>query len=278
MTHEEKIEDRIRKLIKLAGDNANVNEAATAFAAAQAMATRHDLDLDDLMADAEDEDEGKMHAARAVENIGQGYVCRWNSTTAWRLHLACGVANAHGLATYYRSRSGVVGVGQPSDIQAAARMFNLLEHRIEQMAREAVKAYKANDEIDPRWDASPRVYGRSWRMGCADAVAMRLPMPGEVVDESRKEVEAARVAALNPGAALDEAQMAKANTALVRVDAAADYLKRVDAAVSDYYATKVQPGLGRSSGHRGAGSGDGYSSGRSAGGSMNVSGSTKAIK
>ena len=95
-----KIEDRIRKLLRLAADNANVNEAANAFAAAQELATRHALDLDNLTDVSEE-----VEPPREVENIEDRWIEQWGKAVPWKLTIAGAVARANGCDEYYLSGS-----------------------------------------------------------------------------------------------------------------------------------------------------------------------------
>lgn len=92
----DKIEERVRKLLRLAQNNPSVEEAATAFAAAQKLATLHALDLDDLGS----EDVGP-EAPKEVEIVRCESLDQWKKAIAWKLSLAGGVARANGCRIYY---------------------------------------------------------------------------------------------------------------------------------------------------------------------------------
>ncbi len=262
------IQDKIVKLLKLAADNPNVNEAAVAFARAQELADRHALDLDDLIAtDAEDTQE----PPREVEKIQQRIIERCGKAVAWKTILAQAVAKANRCNIFLRSGSlagGLVAYGQPSDLATVEYIYKAIAREVDKMAKRAVRDYKATDP-EPGWDASPRSYGRSWRMGCSDTIADRFAAL-DAVETARDEVDDARKKAIESG---DEQALASSTHALVRVNQAAEYVAEVEAAVSKY---RDGLGLGQGRGFRGAG--EGYGAGRRAGHSVNLGSGGKALK
>lgn len=248
----DRIKKRIANLLRLADNNPSAHEAAQAFATAQEMATRHALELDECV-----EDDEQAPPAREVEGIARRTIERWNKAVPWKITIAHAVARANGCKTYYTSGHGghITAYGQPSDLETVHTTYLAILAQVEGMAKRAIKAYKADPDLDPRFDESPRSYGRSWRMGCAAEVRRLMPARETYVEQERK-----RIAEASPG-----------STALVRVDAAAEYTTAVAEAVEDYAKTELKLKSGR--GFARPSSSAGYRDGRRAG--ANVSTSTK---
>lgn len=264
--NDQNITDKIRKLLKLAADNPNVNEAAVAFAAAQDIATRHALDLDEISTD---DEERHDEAPRTVEEITKRFICEFNGKAVyWKLQLADAVTDANGCKYFYNSHRGITAYGQWSDLDTTAIMFNAIEIQIERLARDAVKVHK--DQLIEEWGSlqeatdcgedSPRTFGRNFRLGAVHEIGHRLRSRKETVSVERRNIKAVG----------DDT-----TAALVRVDRAAEYLVRVDAAVAKF---RKGLNLGGGSSFSGAtGGGGGYAAGRAAGRTVGLGGG-RALK
>lgn len=246
------VTDKIAKLLRLAGQQDNDNEAATAFAHAQKLATLHGLDLDDIDTSTDEE----PPPPREVGTILKRSIETWHKATGWQIIIARAVTRANACRYYYRSGrdGGIVAYGQEQDVETVATMYRAIVHQCRARAKAAVRAYSAAPEYDPLSDVSPRTYGRDFRIGFADKVAARLRPAREVVREQRVLIsERVTQSEITPGASC---------RALARIDAAAGYLKRVDTALND--AAKSYR-LRAGSGFTGAAGSSGYWSGRRAG-------------
>lgn len=286
----DRIEEKIRKLLQLAGNNPSIEEAAVAFARAQDLATAHGLELDDIMQRAEADE--APPPPREVGAIVVEQIETWGKAVAWKCTLGYAISRANNCESY-RNQGGCTApdpgycfYGQAADVETARYIYLAIVAEVEAMAKRAVAAYAADPEVDPRWDASPRIYGRSWRMGCADAIARRMPTPAKIVEAKRLEIQQARAKALGmgsltpegfPGGSSMTTALAVATNALVRVDQAAQYVSKVEDALK-HHGKKVL-GLRSASGFAGASSSDGYAAGRAAGESVNIGvGTARALK
>lgn len=235
-------QEKIRKLLRLAADNPNPNEAATAYAQAQRLATLYDLDLDDIE-DTHDE----PPPPRNVEGIERWELGVHGKRIAWRWYLAHAIAVANNCSTYsvQGRQATLMAYGQPSDLRRVVDLYNQIAAACDYQARIATARYKADPDLDPRWDESPRSYARSFRLGYANAVAAKLEQttPAKVVEEQR---------ALAAGDVV----------ALVPVDAAAEYLLRVAQALDD---ERDRLRLRSAPAFQGARSSRGYRDGRKSG-------------
>jgi hypothetical protein len=254
---DDRTKDRVRKLLALASNNPSIEEAAVAFARAQEIATAAGLDLDDLGSDE------PIEPPRTVESMTSEQIDSWDKAVPWKVTICHAVARANSCGTFhYPGRGGgPVAYGQPSDLATVKYLYHAIVQQVETMAAEAIRAYKANPDADPRWDESPRTYGRSWRLGCADAISQRLPRPEAVVQKVR-----ASIAGQVTG---------DRSTALVRVDRAADLVASIAVARETF---KKGLGLRAGSGFTGARSAGGYSAGRAAGARVSLGNSGRALK
>jgi hypothetical protein len=245
--------DKIRKLLRLAASKSNPHEAATAYAMAQRLATLHHLDLDEITT----EDDKPEPPSRKVAAMFVRTIDTWKQRSGWRMTIAQACAQANNCRTYHsRGRDGVRQkvYGQLVDLDRVETLYHQITTACDAQARAAVREYKARGDLDPRWDDSPRAFGAAWRVGYAHAILDRMPSPETVVEEQR-------------------AIAGSRTTALVRVDNALDYLKKVGEALD---AKHDNLGLVDARGLTGPSSSAGYVAGRRAGKSANV-GPIKAV-
>lgn len=262
-----KTKERIKNLLRLAQDGANIHEAANAFAMAQEIATNNNLNLDDISV----EDCQENPVVETVDGIETRQVQTWKKSVIWKLLIAGAVAKANSCDHFYTqavygkpataagfgrpgASGGISFFGQSKDLDIAEFVYKEIIRIVDIMALQAMSVYKS--ERKP-WEASARSYGNAWRRGCSDAIRARMKSPEETVKAKRLELEG------------------QVN-ALVRVDRAEDYLKRVNKAVESYLKTlEVKSSVIMTS--AGRGSQQGYEAGRDAGSSMSL-GSSKAIE
>lgn len=188
-----RILDRVRKLLKLAGNNASVEEASMAAAAAQRLIDEHNLSAALLAEDTStpDPDDAPFLDTRAAgadpiepgirQKDGSTYQDRWKQT------LASTIARANGCRIYTWDHSDVQIIGRPSDIDTVRYLYAYLKAQTVMLT-----------------DHHGRGMGATWRnnfrYGVVDAIRVKLA-------EGRKKFEA-------------EARAAATGTALVKVDRA----------------------------------------------------------
>ena len=234
--------DRLAKLLRLAKNNPNRHEAATAYAHAVAYAARHALRLDD----AEDGD-NEREGPRIVENIEDRLIFKGSRIPHWRLSLATSIANANRCDVYRsRVRGGVIEglriFGQPSDMDAVQYLYTAICAEVAERGR---------------------LYGKGRGRGAASD--FRNGMAHEIGE--RIEQNAATMLAESK----EQAYSRGGETALARVCEALAHVEEVSRAVETYagelglkpYNTKYRVG------------GD-YERGRAAGAAVNIGGN-KAI-
>jgi len=232
-----KIEDKIQKLLRLAAGRANLNEAAAAFAQAQALADRHAIDLGAL--DVEREERGEEPAAPAAEITRIEIDAPARTRSAWRIRLASAVATASGCRTYTgpsHTRAGYTGIwayGPADRLETVKTLYHWIGREVDRLGR----IYAGG---------RGRTAGRDFRLGAAAEIRTRLDA------ERAKTLDAARADAYASGG---ETALARVSTAIARQDRTAD--------VERYARTTLN--LRAGSALAGARGGSAYAAGRAAG-------------
>lgn len=144
MKNREELYDRLRKLLALAGSD-NPHEAALALAHAQALATRHEIEIADLGETPKESIEESVF----YENTGTRMI-------HWKLRLAGVLCRANGCDIYY-SGPRVHVAGRPSDVKRAAMLFGECSNAIERLARTQARG-------------RGKRFAQSFRLGCVDAI------------------------------------------------------------------------------------------------------------
>ncbi len=156
----EQIINRAIKLIRLAENNSNANEAASAAAAAQALLDRHGIER--AMLDQSEDDPTDQ------EPVGKQGVLQKGAVVAWRQRLAGVLAKANGCQVYIMKMRGggarcteILLVGRESDAQSIRYLF-------EAITREMNRLVRLNAT------GQGRVYSNNYRHGVVDAISTKL--------------------------------------------------------------------------------------------------------
>lgn len=152
----DKIIDRIRKLLKLAGNAGSEAEAALAAERAAQMMAQHEIHEAQVALDAPNE-------PRTPEPIEKRFeVTTTTKRVAWHMRVTGGVAKTYGACAYWHGGS-VVLFGRLSAVQAASYTALYLMREIERIT----------DRTAPTSEYS-RAYRNAFRLGCARRVSQRL--------------------------------------------------------------------------------------------------------
>lgn len=236
----EKVLDRVRKLLALAQSD-NVNEAATAAAAAERLMAEHKLEMADVEArtgQADDEDVVDFEISEDTTRF-----------VGWRSNLVTVLAEVNGCDVIHWQKArwerpnalSFKVVGRASDTQAVSYLFKYLANEVDRLCTREGHGYG-------------RSFANSFRHGAVATIAERLRA-------QKREREAALRAAADLGHKASE-------VALVVVDR--------DAAAVAAYKDKKFPDL-RSFRLGGARLNDGYHAGREAGKTIALPGGSKGI-
>lgn len=192
----EKVLEKIRKLMSLAGDaRGNVNETAAAAEAAQRLMFQFKVDMSEL--------EVEMEAAEPITDVDLLQVLGQKSTMGWQTVLANAIARANFcrclITPWSKYRPSKLQIfGKPGDVQATSYLFRVVVNQIHDLC----KRYAAEQKTV--WGSVPSGATNSFRLGAANAISQR-------VGAARRQQEAA----------LREAVREAANsTALARVKSA----------------------------------------------------------
>lgn len=182
---DDKVIERIQKLLALAADVSNEHEAALAASRAQDLLRRHNLDVAAVEARS-----GRKTAA--VGESQQAFAVKPGSGKEWRVSLASTVA-ARGfcrtLYSEYRHNMTIWWIGRPTDVEAAQSTYTYLVTELERLAQEysagrwtaAKMAARALGLTFHEYESHLRLMGthpltarRSWLEGAVAGVARQM--------------------------------------------------------------------------------------------------------
>ncbi len=174
--------DKINKLLALSKNNSNVNEAAAAYAQAQALLFKHRISQAEVEQASESLNTGEKigEAAPLYEGV---------RVVSWKFALACGLAKYNGCKVYSRhfdvfvkssnrieNRIKFVLVGHPSDTEIVTYLFESICAQVDFMCQSYMQ----------QGFGSGKTFGQSFRMGCVDTVLARIK---EVSEQIREEYQ-----------------------------------------------------------------------------------------
>jgi len=199
---DEKLLDKVKKLLRLAERTNNEGEAAAAAGAAQRLIERHRLDVASL-----DLSEAREAPAEAPEQaVLDGAEGRRNRC-AWRGSLASGVARANACRVYWTGPRLQI-VGAPSDTATVRYLYAYLVREIDRLAETK---------------SGGKAWVHAWRMGAVATVSQRLREARESV---RREARAEAQASGAGGAAI-----VRVNAGIARIERAESAVEAVMAAM-----------------------------------------------
>ncbi len=197
----DKLLDRVRKLLALAG-SPNVHEAAAAAARAQSLIQTHRLQalLDaERLADPQIDPDPITDGRDAP--LEQGRRLR-----KWKIYLATRLAQVNGCIAYTAPvgrEQQLLLAGRAADRAAVVELWQWLVHRIELCS--ATEASRLAAE-EPEAGTPDRAWHEAFRVGAAEVVARRLEQVGEQVrDQARASLGTAALARVEPALAARQA-------------------------------------------------------------------------
>lgn len=184
MTKTEAIE-KVRKLLALA-NSANENEAAAAAGRAADIMERHRLDAA-MVAEAEQRDVEREEAFSMNEDQpaerAHARMPAWYWALAWAIAEANRCKPRQRVAVAQGGKRAVTFAGRPSDAAAARYMLDALANETDRLGSEFVARHNASRS---------RAVGKSFRLGCAAAIAERLQASvADTTSKVRAELRAA---------------------------------------------------------------------------------------
>lgn len=188
---DEKILDRVRKLLELAKSD-NIYEAASAAAQAQALMSRHAIE------------QAMLSTVTAEEEIEQDVLDAGSGATlaTWRGALARAICEANG-CTCLRSGAQLLVIGRPSDASKVRYLHRYVEREIERLCKLA---------LDERGNPG-RTWANNFKLGAVSAARDALvAVTAAARAAARREADASDT--LGSGAAL-----VRVNSALAKLDA-----------------------------------------------------------
>jgi hypothetical protein len=162
MAVDTKVIERIQKLLNLAGNNPNENEAAVAASRVQELLIKYNLEMADV--------EGHQSIGENIMadrfDMGAKRYCPFR----WMVVTAQGVGDVTFVEVLYTiSMRTFTFVGTPTDIQAAKELYWWLRDQIERLGEEEMRRVKNDRSI---WNK--KTYRNNFLVACAGRVSARL--------------------------------------------------------------------------------------------------------
>lgn len=162
----EKILSRIRKMLAMANDKANINESAVAAAMAEKLMRKYQIEMSDVLTGADGF--GAKDINEEFEWWGPSKNEKWQQ---WILTGVCKANDCHAMFRGYGLNRGIVIVGVGPDPVVAMEMYQYL-------TRETLRLAKGQ----------PRASLNSFKQGCGNILHRRLK---ELAAERKKQFAAA---------------------------------------------------------------------------------------
>jgi hypothetical protein len=172
--------DKIKKLLASAGQKDNANEAANAFARAQALATKHRIELAQLQTSSAEPETDPM----VKESINMG-----GRVLAWKKVLIHSMQGAFGVyCIVLQGKGEYVLAGKASDVQTALYLYHAISAEIERLTAILARGKGAS-------------YAHAFKYGAAETVSKRIAEAhAETVQAARAEgVSTAALACVEQG-------------------------------------------------------------------------------
>lgn len=155
---DDKILDRIRKLLRLAANAGSEHEAAIAADRARLMMAEHEIHEAQISLE--------VQAPRVPEQIDQEHaVTDTTKRVAWHMVLISAVARDFGCRPYWSSGK-VCLFGRLSAVQSASYTSQYLMREVERLCDRAA--------VGEDGKSAPRKWRNAFRIGCAETIAKRL--------------------------------------------------------------------------------------------------------
>ncbi len=161
----DKILSKVKNLLELSQNNANVNEAAVAYKAAQKLLSENRLS----MADVECFDDS------LDEPVEEGPLYEGKRAITWKGSLAHGIAHCNGCEVYWDNhgyKKKLTLVGRSSDISIVRWLYSLVSNQIEMFCKAALISNGGGG----------KTFSNNFKRGAVDSVLRRL-------QEAKREVE-----------------------------------------------------------------------------------------
>lgn len=169
---DEKVIDRVRKLLRLARDKgATENEAANALAAAQALMLRHNITT---------VEEGKeVHAIIQDDWIELG------RSDKWERMIATSVAKLFNCRNMFKAdgRLGHKFVGKPDNIEVCREVFPWVCKQVDTLYKQGLRSFRT--EFGSLSKATRGEFRQTFKEGCALRIAHRV---NDIIAQSRNQI------------------------------------------------------------------------------------------
>ncbi len=161
----EKVKSKIEKLLRLANNNPNVEEAAAAAKQAQRLMTKYAIEKATVQLDGDD-----MESDDPTSVVGSITVATGKRLANWRKFLANAIAKHNqckAIIVNHGVRSELQFVGLGHDTSMCVALYSLLSPMIDRMARSYVKTRNAGR-------GKAKTIGNSYRLGAVHAINEKM--------------------------------------------------------------------------------------------------------
>lgn len=279
--NEDKILDRVRKLLRLS-KSTNANEAASA--AAEASRLMQEYQIEEMSVNLDD-------TSAANESVGTESIHQeGRKASHWKGGIAAALARSLGAKMYWSkdydretkqhvTRTNVIG--RPSDVRTIGYMHGYLVNEIDRLADEAWEAekdenmrYQISDTCGEKISAA-RLWREAFKKGASTTISNRLDAQrattqAEFLAKAKEEQRKADELKQLTGGLATQAQC----TALIPTATALERIKKVEEDVKRIAKSK---GLRATRSSGGRGSADGYAAGVEAGRGVSLGGGGRQI-
>lgn len=150
---------RVQKLLALAANNTNVNEAAVAAAKAQELISQHQLDMAQLAVDAGNDSLSDEEIRNDFTPLYEG-----QRSIAWKSYLADIVAKNNNCRIFLK-RGNIHVVGKSTSVEITRFLFAYISGEIERLCERAMK----NDR-GATGKAGAKTWSNNFKIGAVEAI------------------------------------------------------------------------------------------------------------
>lgn len=182
-THEPRILDKIKKLLRL-GASKDSAEAASATAMAQRLIERYRIDEALL----KDEEQKPVVTREEIQKELRNeiiYNFRGRHVATWILNLSSYIARENACRVWYGAN--ISAIGRADDVACVRYMLGYLVLEIERLAKEGLAAYKVETGFP-----GGKTWGNSFRLGAVSEIADRLWQARKGAEEAARSPHKAR--------------------------------------------------------------------------------------
>lgn len=158
----DKVVDRVRKLLSLANNNANINEAAAAAAQAQKLIAQHQLNMATIAVE-----NGKDSLSDEPVGISDVPLYEGKRAITWKGSLARTIAENNACYIFFSDGGNICVVGKPTNIEMTRFLYSYISSEIERLSETFLRRQGFGREGAKTWS-------NNFKLGAVSAVRDNL--------------------------------------------------------------------------------------------------------